>query len=181
MKKVEVILENLMYSTRWILAPICFGLSLALLALTIKFYQELFHILPAIFSLPESEVILKLLSLIDMVLVGGLLVMVMFASYENFVSQMNIHSHREKLDWLGKMDSGSLKTKVSVSIVAISSIHLLRMFMDAQKIDNEKLMWYVILHLTFVVSALVVTYMDNMGKKSKAKIKQIASLQDADL
>ncbi|MFD1259720.1 TIGR00645 family protein [Entomomonas asaccharolytica] len=178
MKKAEVILENLMYSTRWILAPICFGLSIALLALTIKFYQELFHILPAIFNLPEAELILKLLSLIDMVLVGGLLVMVMFASYENFVSQMNIHSHREKLDWLGKMDSGSLKTKVSVSIVAISSIHLLRMFMDAQKIENDKLMWYVILHLTFVVSALVVTYMDNLGKKSKAKIKQINNSQD---
>lgn len=165
MRKIETLLENIMYSTRWILAPICFGLSLALLALTIKFYQELFHILPSILSMPESDLVLKLLSLIDMVLVGGLLVMVMFASYENFVSQMNIHDHREKLDWLGKMDSGSLKTKVSISIVAISSIHLLRMFMAAQQIPNDKLFWYVILHLTFVVSALVVTYMDKMTKK----------------
>ncbi|AWM81702.1 TIGR00645 family protein [Gammaproteobacteria bacterium ESL0073] len=162
---METLLENIMYSTRWILAPICFGLSLALLALTIKFYQELFHILPSILSMPESDLVLKLLSLIDMVLVGGLLVMVMFASYENFVSQMNIHDHREKLDWLGKMDSGSLKTKVSISIVAISSIHLLRMFMAAQQIPNDKLFWYVVLHLTFVVSALVVTYMDKMTKK----------------
>ncbi len=165
MRKIETLLENIMYSTRWILAPICFGLSLALLALTIKFYQELFHILPSILSMPESDLVLKLLSLIDMVLVGGLLVMVMFASYENFVSQMNIHDHREKLDWLGKMDSGSLKTKVSISIVAISSIHLLRMFMAAQQIPNDKLFWYVVLHLTFVVSALVVTYMDKMTKK----------------
>lgn len=181
MKKFEVFLENLMYSTRWLLAPICFGLSIALLALTIKFYQELYHLLPAIFSLPESDLILKLLSLIDMILVGGLLVMVMFASYENFVSQMNIHSHREKLDWLGKMDSGSLKTKVSVSIVAISSIHLLRMFMDAQQIANDKLMWYVILHLTFVISALVVTYMDNMAKKSKANTEKASNAQEDDL
>lgn len=165
MRKIETLLENIMYSARWILAPICFGLSLALLALTIKFYQELFHILPSILSMPESDLILKLLSLIDMVLVGGLLVMVMFASYENFVSQMNIHDNREKLDWLGKMDSGSLKTKVSISIVAISSIHLLRMFMGAQQTPNDKLFWYVILHLTFVVSALVVTYMDKMTKK----------------
>lgn len=131
MRKIETHLENLMYSARWILAPIYFGLSLALLALTIKFYQELFHILPTILTTPESDLVLKLLSLIDMVLVGGLLVMVMFASYENSVSQMNIHTTREKLEWLGKMDSGSLKTKVSISIVAISSIHLLRMFMDA--------------------------------------------------
>lgn len=169
MRKYETFLENLMYSTRWILAPICFGLSIALFGLAIKFYQELFHILPAIFTMPEADLILKLLSLIDMVLVAGLLIMVMFASYENFVSQMNIHSHREKLEWLGKMDSSSLKTKVSVSIVAISSIHLLRMFMDAQQINNEKLMWYVILHLTFVVSAVVVTYMDKLGKKSQQK------------
>ena len=166
MRKCETFLENLMYSTRWILAPICFGLSIALFALAIKFYQELFHILPDIFSMPEADLVLKLLSLIDMVLVAGLLIMVMFASYENFVSQMNIHSHREKLEWLGKMDSSSLKTKVSVSIVAISSIHLLRMFMDAQQIDNQKLMWYVILHLTFVVSAFVVTYMDKLSKKA---------------
>lgn len=167
MRKYETFLENLMYSTRWILAPICFGLSIALFALAVKFYQELFHILPAIFTMPEADLVLKLLSLIDMVLVAGLLIMVMFASYENFVSQMNIHNHREKLEWLGTMDSGSLKTKVSVSIVAISSIHLLRMFMDAQQIENEKLMWYVILHLTFVVSAFVVTYMDKLGKKTK--------------
>lgn len=157
-----------MYSARWLLAPICLGMSLALLALTIKFFQEIFHILPAIFSMPESDLILKLLSLIDMVLVGGLLVMVMFASYENFVSQLNIHESKEKLEWLGKMDSGSLKTKVSVSIVAISSIHLLRMFMDAQQIDNEKLKWYVFIHLTFVVSAFVVSYMDTLSKKKYA-------------
>ena len=153
-----------MYAARWLLAPIYFGLAFALLALAIKFFQEIFHILPAILSLGEAELILKLLSLIDMALVGGLLVMVMISGYENFVSQLDIEEGKEKLDWLGKMDSGSLKMKVAASIVAISSIHLLRMFMDAQQLESEKLMWYVIIHLTFVVSAFAMGYLDKLTK-----------------
>lgn len=161
---MERILENSMYAARWLLAPIYFGLAFALLALSIKFFQEIFHILPAIFALSEAELILKLLSLIDMALVGGLLVMVMISGYENFVSQLDIDEGKEKLDWLGKMDSGSLKMKVAASIVAISSIHLLRMFMDAQQLESEKLMWYVIIHLTFVLSAFVMGYLDKLTK-----------------
>ncbi len=103
--------ERAMYASRWILAPIYFGLSLTLLALTIKFFQELYHILPNILSIPEADLILTLLSLIDMALVGGLLVMVMFSGYENFVSQMDIPDSSEKLGWLGKMDASSLKIK----------------------------------------------------------------------
>ena len=161
---MERILENAMYAARWLLAPIYFGLAFALLALAIKFFQEILHILPAILSLGEAELILKLLSLIDMALVGGLLVMVMISGYENFVSQLDIEEGKEKLDWLGKMDSGSLKMKVAASIVAISSIHLLRMFMDAQQLESEKLMWYVIIHLTFVVSAFAMGYLDKLTK-----------------
>ncbi|EKM97297.1 MAG: TIGR00645 family protein [Pseudomonas sp.] len=161
---MERFLENTMYAARWLLAPIYFGLAFALLALAIKFFQEIFHILPAILALSEAELILKLLSLIDMALVGGLLVMVMISGYENFVSQLDIAEGKEKLDWLGKMDSGSLKMKVAASIVAISSIHLLRMFMDAQQLESEKLMWYVIIHLTFVLSAFVMGYLDKLTK-----------------
>ncbi len=161
---MERLIENTMYATRWLLAPIYFGLSLALLALALKFFQEIFHVLPHVFELAEAELILVLLSLIDMALVGGLLVMVMFSGYENFVSQLDIADGREKLEWLGKMDAGSLKLKVASSIVAISSIHLLRMFMDAQKIPNDKLLWYVIIHMTFVVSAFAMAYVDKLTK-----------------
>jgi uncharacterized protein (TIGR00645 family) len=164
---MERFLENAMYASRWLLAPIYFGLSLALLALALKFFQEIFHILPHVFAKTEAELILVLLSLVDMALVGGLLVMVMISGYENFVSQLDIDEGKEKLDWLGKMDSSSLKMKVAASIVAISSIHLLRMFMDAQKIDNEKLMWYVIIHLTFVLSAFAMGYLDKLTKLTK--------------
>ncbi|BAU72526.1 TIGR00645 family protein [Metapseudomonas furukawaii] len=161
---MERFLENSMYAARWLLAPIYFGLSLALLALTLKFFQEVWHVLPHVFEKTEAELILVLLSLIDMSLVGGLLVMVMISGYENFVSQLDIDEGKEKLSWLGKMDSGSLKMKVAASIVAISSIHLLRVFMDAPNIDNSKIMWYVILHMTFVISAFAMGYLDKMTK-----------------
>ncbi|EOK1145403.1 TIGR00645 family protein [Klebsiella pneumoniae] len=161
---MERFLENAMYASRWLLAPVFFGLSLGLIALTIKFFQEIFHILPHIFSVSESDMILTLLSLVDMTLVGGLLVMVMFSGYENFVSQLDINEGKEKLSWLGKMDATSLKNKVAASIVAISSIHLLRVFMDAKNVPDNKLMWYVIIHLTFVLSAFVMGYLDRLTK-----------------
>lgn len=161
---MERMLENLMYASRWLLAPIYLGLSLALLALCLKFFQEVIHILPHVFEKSEAELILVLLSLIDMSLVGGLLVMVMFSGYENFVSQLDIDEDKEKLSWLGKMDSGSLKMKVAASIVAISSIHLLRVFMDALNTGNDKIFWYVVLHMTFVVSAFAMGYLDRLTK-----------------
>jgi uncharacterized protein (TIGR00645 family) len=147
-----------------LLAPIYFGLSLGLLALALKFFQEVLHVLPNVFALSEADLILVILSLIDMSLVGGLLVMVMISGYENFVSQLDIDDSKEKLNWLGKMDSSSLKMKVAASIVAISSIHLLRVFMDAQNISTDKLMWYVIIHMTFVISAFVMGYLDKLTK-----------------
>lgn len=164
---MERFIENLMYSSRWLLAPVYLGLSLGLLALAIKFFQEVIHVLPDILNVAESDLILVLLSLIDMTLVGGLVVMVMLSGYENFVSALDISSDKEKLNWLGKMDSGSLKNKVAASIVAISSIHLLRVFMDARNVPDNKLMWYVIIHLTFVLSALVMGYLDRMSRQDK--------------
>lgn len=95
---MERFFENAMYASRWLLALVYFGLSLALVALSIKFFQEIFHVLPDIFSIAEADLILVLLSL-----VGGLLVMVMFSGYENFVSQLDIAEHKEKLNWLGKI------------------------------------------------------------------------------
>ena len=153
-----------MYASRWILAPVYIGMSLALFALFIKFYQEIYHFLPHILEINESELILKLLTLIDLTLVGSLIVIVMFSGYENFVSQMDIGEDTEKLDWLGSHDYGSLKMKVAASIVAISSIHLLKIFMNVQETDNDKLMWYVLIHLTLVVSALLMGYLDKISR-----------------
>lgn len=161
---MERLIEKVLYASRWLLAPIYMGLSLALILLALKFFQEVFHVLPYIFESTEAELILLVLSLIDMALVGGLLVMVMISGYENFVSQLDIDEGSEKLSWLGKMDSGSLKNKVAASIVAISSIHLLRIFMDAQNTNPEYLKWYVIIHLVFVISAFAMGYLDRLTK-----------------
>jgi len=107
--------------------------------------------------------VLTILALIDMVLVASLVVMVIFSGYENFVSRIDVDDEAEKLGWLGKLDAGTLKLKVAASIVAISSIHLLRAFMNAPQIPNDKLMWYVIIHLTFVVSAVIVGVLDRLS------------------
>ena len=165
---MERMIETLMYRARWVLAPIYLGLSLALIALGIKFFQEVFHLLAHILELKEASMILIVLSLIDIAMVGGLLVMVMMSGYENFVSQLDVPEGGEKLSWLGKMDSSSLKAKIAASIVAISSIHLLKIFMDAEKVDNDKIMWYILLHLTFVASAFAMGYLDILVRdKSK--------------
>lgn len=156
--------EKLMYATRWLLAPLYFGLSIAIVLLAIKFFAELWHVVPIIFSIKEVDLILLILSLIDMALVGGLLIMIMFSGYENFVSALDLPDSEEKLSWLGKMDAASLKNKVAASIVAISSIHLLKVFMNADNVENDKIMWYVIVHITFVASAFAMGVLDKLTK-----------------
>ena len=110
--------------------------------------------------------ILSVLALIDAALVASLIVMVMISSYENFVGRFD-DAEKAELSWLGKLDAGSLKIKVASSIVAISSIHLLQVFLNVQQYTNDKVMWLVILHLTFVVSALLLGFLENIMAKLK--------------
>ena len=162
---MERLIEGLLYRARWLLAPIYLGLSLAVVALGVKFFMELYHLLVESPFLTEANMILIVLSLIDIAMVGGLIVMVMMSGYENFVSQLDVEEDGDKPNWLGKMDTSSLKAKIAASIVAISSIHLLKKFMGLEKIDHGDLMWYVIIHLTFVTSAFAMGYLDTKVKK----------------
>jgi uncharacterized protein (TIGR00645 family) len=159
---LERFIEQLLFATRWLLAPLYLGLSLALVALGVKFFQEAIHLLIHIWSATEADLVLTVLALIDIVLVGSLIVMVMFSGYENFVSRIEAKG-TDTLGWLGKLDAGTLKLKVAASIVAISSIHLLRVFMNATQIENDKIMWYVVLHITFVISALLLGVLDRIS------------------
>jgi len=161
---MERLIEKLMYSSRWIMAPIYLGLSFVLIVLSIKFFQEIFHVIPNILSIKEVDLILMALSMIDLSLVGGLIVMVMFSGYENFVSRLDVDEDEEKLAWLGKLDAGSLKNKVAASIVAISSIHLLKVFMNTENVDNDKIKWYLLIHITFVTSAFAMGYLDKITR-----------------
>ncbi len=165
MDNVEVLIEKTMYRSRWLLAPIYLGLSIALLALGIKFFQECIHLMLHLLSMKEADMVLVVLSLIDMAMVGGLIVMVMMSGYENFVSQLDVGENEEKLGWLGTMDAASLKAKIAASIVAISSIHLLKAFMNVPNLESEQLKWYVIIHMTFVFSAFLMGYLDMIIKR----------------
>jgi uncharacterized protein (TIGR00645 family) len=161
---LERVMERAMLASRWLLAPIYLGLSLMLLALAIKFFQEVFHVLPHILEIKEVDLILVALSLIDIVLIAGLIIMVMYSSYETFVGKLNVAEHK-RTGWLDKLDASSLKLKVAAAIVAISSIHLLKAFMNLESIGSDKLLWYVVIHLTFVVSALLMGIMDYISNK----------------
>jgi uncharacterized protein (TIGR00645 family) len=169
--KLEHATEKLLFASRWILAPIFLGLSLALIALGFKFFQEAWHVFTHLVAMEEADLVLTVLAMIDIVLVGSLIVMVMFSGYENFVSTIDAKG-TDSLNWLGKLDAGTLKLKVAASIVAISSIHLLRVFMQVGKkhvdtgellVTNDQVMWFVILHLTFVVSAVLLGVLDKMS------------------
>jgi uncharacterized protein (TIGR00645 family) len=160
------LIEKLLFASRWILAPVFLGLSLALMALGIKFFQEAYHLIAEVLIKEESDIVLAVLALIDISLVGSLIVMVMFSGYENFVSTIDTKG-TDTLGF-GKLDAGTLKLKVAASIVAISSIHLLRIFMQVGKkgeeaLTNDQIMWYVILHMTFVFSALLLGVLDKMS------------------
>ena len=162
---MERFFENAMYASRWLLAPIYMGLSLALLALTIKFFQEIFHVIPNIFAMAEADLILVLLSLIDMALVGGLLVMVMISGYENFVSKIGTGAHEDRPAWMGKVGFSDLKLKLIGSIVAISGIELLKAFMNAHNLTDRQLGWMVGIHVTFLFSGLLYAAMDRLAGK----------------
>jgi uncharacterized protein (TIGR00645 family) len=157
---IEIFIERLLYASRWLLAPIYLGMSITLMALSVKFFQEIYHFVPHILEVDESQLVLKLLTFIDLALVGSLIIIIMFSGYDNFVSSLDIEEGTEKLNWLGTHDYGALKMKVAASIVAISSIHLLKVFMNIEHIANEKLLWYVVMHLTFVLSAFLMGYLE---------------------
>lgn len=157
---MENLIERVLYNSRWLLVPMYLGLAALLLLLTISFVGDLVEIFPRALELSEKDIILSALALIDLVLVSSLVVMVIISGYENFVSRIDLAESDDKLSWVGKLDAGTLKLKVASSIVAISSVHLLKAFMNTNQIDNDKLLWLVIIHLTFVVSALLMAVIE---------------------
>ncbi len=165
-KRFESPLERLIFGSRWLMAPFYLGLIGSLAVLMFKFLQELIHFFPLVATAHESEVILWVLSLIDLSLAGNLVLMVIFSGYENFVSKIDVASHKDRPDWMGTVDFSGLKLKLIASIVAISGIHLLKSFMAIDSINKENLMWMLILHGTFVVSGLILALMDYVTEKS---------------
>jgi uncharacterized protein (TIGR00645 family) len=164
---VELALEAFLFASRWLMAPFYVGLVVALLALLGIFAEELFAGIPRLLGFDETAAILWLLKLIDLSLVGNLIVTVVLAGYENFVSKMEVSDHPDWPDWIGKVDFGGMKLKLIASIAAISAIHLLGIFMTPEKIDNTKLGWLIAIQLTVVISGVVLAAMDYIDERTK--------------
>lgn len=162
---VERLLETSVFFSRWLLAPLYVGLILGLAILTIKFVQDLLAFLPQTLAASQSDVILALLTLVDLVLVANLVLMVIFSGYENFVSKIDVHDHPDRPEWMGKLDSNGLKLKLIASIVAISSISLLKTFMNVDKVTDRELIWMAGLHALFVGSGLILALTDKIAAK----------------
>ncbi|HRX61007.1 MAG TPA: TIGR00645 family protein [Candidatus Competibacter sp.] len=163
MRLIERIIEQLILASRWLLVPVYLALAATLAVFGIKAVQEAIHLLEKVLVMTEVEIVLAVLALIDLALIANLLVMVILSGYETFVSTLDVEEGQEKPSWLGKVDASTLKIKLAVSIVAISSIHLLRAFMNSGGIDDKEILWLVIVHLTFVVSALLLAVIDKIA------------------
>jgi len=161
--QVERVFENVIFGSRWILAPFYLGLSISLCILLVKFVQQAFELLVHAVSTDGSEIIVGILALIDLSLMANLLLMVIFAGYESFVSRLDVDGQQERLQWMGQVGFGDLKLKLMASIVAISAIHLLEAFMNADNLPDRKLGWLVGIHMAFVTSGVLLALMDRVA------------------
>ena len=152
--------EAMIFASRWLMAPFYAGLILALLALLFIFGHEIWIQLSRLPDLTETDVIVWVLSLIDLSLAANLLLMVIFSGYENFVSKLDVGDHPDRPAWMGKVDFSGMKLKLVASIVAISAIHLLKAFMEIETVDKTNLQWLVTIHITFVASGVLLALMD---------------------
>jgi uncharacterized protein (TIGR00645 family) len=164
MRRLEKFLESVIFNSRWLIAPFYLGLVAGLGVLLVKFAQELWHLLPQTFASTESQVILAVLTLVDMSLIANLMLIIIFSGYENFVSKIDTGDHVDRPEWMGKVDFSGLKLKLIGSIVAISGIELLKAFMSVNQLSNQQLGWRVGIHLTFVVSGVLFALMDRISE-----------------
>jgi uncharacterized protein (TIGR00645 family) len=169
---LETKFEQGLFASRWLMAPMYLGLVVSLAMMAIVFLKELAYYVPQAFTMTADQGILAVLTLIDLTLAANLLLIVLFSGYENFVSKLDIIDTTDRPDWMGKVDFSGLKMKLIASIVAISGIHLLKVFMSLGKplsnytVTNETLMWMVIVHLTFVLSGVLLALMDWLTAKT---------------
>lgn len=157
-KKAENIIEKLVFGSRWIQAPIYIGLIIGSILYTYKFILELIHLCQSIKEITETELMLGVLTMIDMAMVANLLIMVIIGGYATFVSRLAIDDHEDKPLWLHIMDAGTLKIKLSLALIGISGIHLLQVFINISNKKPEEIKWQIIIHLVFLASSLAIAF-----------------------
>ena len=173
-------LGSFIFLSRWLQAPLYFGLIAAQAVYVYRFMLELWHLIGFALlghlpppSIPpevkdaETIVMLIVLGLIDVVMVANLLIMVIVGGYETFVSRLNLKEHPDQPEWLSHVNAGILKVKLATALIGISSIHLLKTFinagnLDAKMVENQMIMWQVIIHATFVLSAIALAWIDRL-------------------
>ena len=165
MKRIETAFERLLFASRWLLAPIYLGLAGSLVLLLVKFGKAAVDLVLHGFDGPSDHMIVAVLGLVDISLIANLVLMVIFAGYENFVSKLHVQDHLARPDWMGHVGFGELKLKLMTSIVAISAIHVLEDFMNVPDLRDRDLAWRAGLHLLFIVSGLLLALMDRVAGK----------------
>ena len=166
---LEDFLERLIFASRWLLAPIYLVLCLSLLFITVKVIQETVNYFPVMLVQDVKGIMLFVLHIVDLVLVGNLVLMIIFAGYENFVSKIHIAEESEdRPTWMGTVDFSELKLKLVASIVTISGINLLAAFMDLSQISDREIFWMVVVHVVFILSGVLLALMDFVTSKSKS-------------
>lgn len=164
---VEALFESIVFASRWIQAPLYAGLIVAELLYAYKFLIELWEMVTHIHKMEETVFMLGVLGLIDVTMVANLLTMVVIGGYATFVSKLDLEGHPDRPDWLTHVDPGTIKIKLAASLIGISSIHLLKGFVDVANENPEHLKWKIFIHMTFLASAILLAWTDKIMQKDK--------------
>lgn len=156
------IMSNVLFGSRWLQLPLYLGLIVAQAVYVFFFGVELVHLVQKASHLVEADIMLIVLGLIDVVMISNLLIMVIVGGYETFVSRLNLEGHPDEPDWLSHVNANLLKVKLATAIIGISSIHLLKTFINAENLTDKVLIWQTIIHMTFVFSAVAIAYIDKL-------------------
>lgn len=160
--KSNGIMSNILFGSRWLQVPLYLGLILAQAVYVYFFGVELWHLIEHTTTVKEADIMLIVLGLIDVVMISNLLIMVIVGGYETFVSRLNLRGHPDEPDWLSHVNANLLKVKLATAIIGISSIHLLKTFINAENLTEKVMIWQTIIHVTFVLSAIAIAYIDKL-------------------
>jgi len=175
-------LPMLIFSSRWLQLPLYIGLIVAQGVYVVLFLKELWHLISHATNFSEQQIMLVVLGLIDVVMISNLLVMVIVGGYETFVSRLNLEGHPDQPEWLSHVNASVLKIKLAMAIIGISSIHLLRTFIEAGNLGGsgratnytaEGVMWQTIIHVVFILSAIGIAYVDRLGQMSELEAAKL--------
>jgi len=155
-------MESVIFASRWLQAPLYLGLIVAQGVYVYQFMLELVHLVTRIGSLGETDIMLIVLGLIDVVMIANLLVMVIVGGYETFVSRLELENHPDQPEWLSHVNASVLKVKLAMALIGISSIDLLRTFINAGQLEDRVILWRIVIHVTFLISALALAYTDRI-------------------